>query len=729
MILRVALPVPINQLFDYLPPNITEITPHAGMRVRVRFGPRLMIGLIVDVVQESDYPTDKLKAAIELLDKESLIDSDLLNLGGWAARYYQHPIGDALLNLLPLFARKEADLSLPTEEYWKVCTGASLDALPKHAIKQRGLLSLLTDTGTPCSLTSLRDSGFERTQINALIEKQLIELCSPPETNSDTRSTQPSSSFFDLSSEQNNAVEQINLSQGFKAFLLAGVTGSGKTEVYFRAIEKQLNAGKQALVLVPEIGLTPQLMARFQARFSCPILCMHSGMSDRARYQAWFAAKSGHAKILIGTRSSIFVPLKDPGILLIDEEHDSSLKQQDGFRYHARDLALVRAKQLQIPIVLGSATPSLESLSNAQAGRYQLLELTQRAGGASAPTLKLLDIRHEPLDSGLAADTLSAIRSHLSAGNQALVFINRRGFSPSLVCRSCGSPVDCLRCDAHMTLHRKPPRLHCHHCDRQTPIPKACHLCGSADFHPSGSGTERIEGRLTELFANVPVHRVDRDSTHSRTAFDRLMTEVNKGEPCILVGTQMLAKGHHFPAVTLVCIINADAGLFSADFRGMERMAQLTLQVAGRAGRENRPGTVLLQTQNADHPLLQTLLDQGYMEFAAEELTSRRLAGLPPYTHQAIIQAEAKKQGWAEAYLMRIRQYLDQLQQPELMLSGPFPNQMEKRAGFFRAQLILTTVNRQRLQQVLTELRRWIDTDTERSRVRSWIDVDPIDSY
>lgn len=730
MILRVALPVPLNRLFDYVSPSDAIFKPRRGGRVRVTFGKREMIGLIFEVTDRSDLDPSKLKPATELLDQEPLIDEELLDLGLWAANYYQHPVGDALINLLPILARKESRPELASTRYWVAEEGADPAQLPSRAVKQQRLLNYLISSGRPLTRTEIKDAGFDTIPLRILEEKKLARQLAL----TDTESQLPIASIitqhtFSLNPEQQAAVSLISCSDQNSAYLLAGVTGSGKTEVYFQAIEKPLREGKQALILVPEIGLTPQLVSRFQARFNCQIVCMHSGMSDRIRFQAWMAARSGSAQIIIGTRSSIFVPLANPGIILIDEEHDSSLKQQDGFRYNARDLALLRAHKLGIPIILGSATPSLESMRNAKLGRYQLLELKKRAGGALPPDFKLIDVRHETLDSGLSQKVIQAIQQHLAAGNQALVFINRRGFSPSLICQTCGSPVDCTRCDAHMTLHRSPPHLHCHHCDRQTPIPRSCHQCASTDFKPSGTGTERIEDRLMQIFDGVPIHRVDRDTTRSRVAFDRLISEVNKGDPCILVGTQMLAKGHHFPSVTLVCILNADAGLFSSDFRGMERMAQLTLQVAGRAGRAQHPGTVLLQTMNSEHPLLHTLLEQGYMEFAEEELTTRRLSLLPPFTYQALIHAEARKQGWAEAYLMRLRQQIDQLNLEELRISGPFPNPMEKKAGLFRSQLVLTAPKRPLVQYVLKELREWIDTDKEASRVRCILDVDPVDNY
>lgn len=732
MILRIALPVPLDRLFDYLAPNNLAFPPRAGARVEVQFGRRQLIGLIVEIVAQSDYPHDKLKAVSAVLDQQPLVDQELIALGDWAARYYQYPLGDALINLIPNLARKQARPESKPALGYRVTPGALIEQISSRAVKQRSLFTLLQSAAGPVALDQLRDQGYEQRVIKALLEPGLIEATELSQQDP-ALGTQPitRSEPLRLNPQQQAALDAICSASAFRCFLIAGVTGSGKTEVYLQAIQRVLEQGRQALVLVPEIGLTPQLVARFQSRFHAPVVCLHSGLSDRMRFDAWQAARSGQAAVIIGTRSSIFVPLAKPGLILIDEEHDSSLKQQEGFRYHARDLALIRAQRLNIPVVLGSATPSLESLHNAYSGRYQLLELTERAGNALPPHFRLLDIRHQTLDTGLASETLVEIGKHLSRGNQALVFINRRGFSPSLICQQCGTPVDCSRCDAHMTLHRSPARLHCHHCDRQTPIPRGCAQCGSTELRPSGSGTERIEDRLCELFPDTPVMRVDRDSTGSRSAFEKLMSEVNRGEPCILVGTQMLAKGHHFPSVTLVCIVNADAGLFSADFRGLEHMAQLTLQVAGRAGRADKPGEVIMQTMNADHPMLGSLIDQGYMQFASQELRNRAAAGLPPFSYQALIRGEASRQGWAEAYLLRVKNELFRagLINAESFASGPFPAQMEKRAGVFRAQLLLSSSKRARLQQLLHYLRSLIAADSESNRIRFSIDVDPIDSY
>ncbi len=537
-----------------------------------------------------------------------------------------------------------------------------------------------------------------------------------------------------LNPEQRAAFEAVRASHGgFHCFLLAGVTGSGKTEVYLQLIRETLAAGRQALVLIPEINLGPQTLARFERRFNARIALLHSALTDRERLDAWLAARDGEADIVIGTRSALFTPLKRPGLIIVDEEHDASYKQQDGLRYHARDLALVRARLENVPILLGSATPALESLHNAQAGRYGLLRLTQRAGGAHPPKFIRLDVKSMPLDAGLSRPLQQAIGDTLAAGQQVLVFLNRRGFAPTLLCHDCGWISQCPRCDARMTVHQGSGELRCHHCDHRQRPPMNCPQCGKLDLRPVGAGTERAEERLRILFPNHPVLRIDRDSTSRKHAMRDLFATINSGEPCILVGTQMLAKGHHFPRVTLVAILDADGGLFSADFRASERMAQQIVQVAGRAGRAEEPGRVLIQTHLADHPLLVQLTEDGYFAFAEQALSERRAAGLPPFAHLALLRAEAHKPGQAEAFLdsacSAAEQLLEQMGGPEVELLGPVPAPMERRAGKHRAQLLLQCMSRAPLHRLLTPWLQSLEQLPGGRQVRWSLDIDPIDLF
>ncbi|WP_027856736.1 primosomal protein N' [Marinobacterium jannaschii] len=732
-LLRLAIPSPLRRLFDYFPPRDIDVnTLRPGIRVRVPFGNRELIGILFEVVHETELPSSRIKAALEILDQQPLLPPHLFKLASWAAQYYQHPIGDALHQAIPVLLRKGAPCEHAHEHLWRACAEAHPDSLGKTARRQRELLQLLLEHPNGISSDAIRAEGGNTQLLKTLQEKQLAEQFVNP------RQLQPLSGVqllrepsLPLNAEQKNALDRISPDSGFNPILLEGITGSGKTEVYLQAIEKVLASGAQALVLVPEIGLTPQTVQRFKARFAVPVVALNSNMTDRQRLDAWLKARDGEACIVIGTRSAIFTPFKQPGIIIVDEEHDASFKQQDGYRYSARDLAVIRAQREKIPVILGSATPSLETLNNAIHERYQWLRLTQRAGNAKAPGFELLDIRHEPLQDGLAPGLIRRIGETLASGTQVLVFLNRRGFAPSLHCHDCGWIADCQRCDAKMTLHRSPPHLHCHHCDSQTAIPYRCPDCGSDQLKPVGVGTERSEDSLNRLFPGYPVIRVDRDSTQRKDAMKHIMEQVHHGGPCILVGTQMLAKGHHFPKVTLVVILNADGGLFSADFRGMERTAQLILQVAGRAGRAEHPGHVVMQTHHADHPTLQHLIHQGYYAFALQELSTRRQAALPPFRHLALLRAEATQQGRAEAFLGAVRHQLEEdiLLHDDAHWLGPFPSPMEKRAGMHRAQLLIQSEQRTSLHQLLTTLCTYLEQQKEARKVRWSIDVDPIDVF
>lgn len=734
-ILRIALPTPLRRLFDYLPPTSgLDATPCIGVRVRVSFGRRELTGILIEVAQTSDLPPAKLKPVLEILDQTPPLPLHLLELACWAADYYQHPIGDALHQALPVLLRKgESDQPSP-QLRWHVVAGTVAEDIAPRARKQRALLELLLEHPEGLDSQTIRSAGYSSAQQKPLTDKGLIEQreahpdATPPATDGTTLLRQP---VLPLNDEQQQALDTIFHQEGFNPVLLQGITGSGKTEVYLQAIERILRNGSQALVLVPEIGLTPQTVSRFRSRFGVDVQVLHSNMTDRQRLDAWLQARSGQARVVIGTRSALFTPLQSPGIIIVDEEHDTSFKQQDGFRYSARDLAVMRARAENVPLVLGTATPSLESLHNAHTGRYRHVRLTTRAGNARPPRFELYDIRQQPLNSGLSDEVLRRIGTELHQGNQVLLFLNRRGFSPALMCHQCGTVIECDRCDARMTLHRTPPHLHCHHCDHQRPVPSRCPSCHTTDFKPQGAGTERTEAVLQQLFPDTDVIRVDRDSTQRRNAMQDIMERVHDGRPCILVGTQMLAKGHHFPAVTLVGILDADAGLFSADFRGMERTAQLILQVAGRAGRAERPGQVLMQTHHADHPTLTQLVSQGYEAFATAELALRRSSGLPPFIYHALLRAEANRRGRAEAFLSTLCTELASsgLNLPGVEWLGPFPAAMEKRAGFFRAQLLLQSQDRRALQQVLSIITPMLEQSPLARQVRWSLDVDPVDSH
>ncbi|GIZ12784.1 primosomal protein N' [Pseudomonas sp. NCCP-436] len=735
-ILRLALPSPLRRLFDYRPPaGAPRSALQPGVRLRVPFGRREMIGILVETGSHSEVPADKLKPALELLDAHPPLPPALFRLCLWTAQYYQHSLGDTLSWALPVLLRQGEAAETRQERFWLANPDASLDD-PRltRAPRQREALRVLTQHshGVPHSL--LGQLQLNRDSLQLLHEKGLVRVEVRPPRPQPRPSHWLAQPELPLNEEQRAAVNAVASARGqYNAFLLAGVTGSGKTEVYLQLIHQCLQAGKQALVLIPEINLGPQTFERFARRFNARIALLHSAVSDRERLDAWLAARDGEADIVIGTRSALFTPMKNPGLIIVDEEHDASYKQQEGLRYHARDLALVRARQENIPILLGSATPSLESLHNAHNGRYAMLRLTRRAGGASQPRFRRLDVKSRPLDSGISGPMQQAIAQTLAAGQQVLVFLNRRGFAPTLLCHDCGWLSECPRCDARMTVHQRYRELRCHHCGHVERQPDSCPKCRHVDLRPVGAGTERAEERLALLFPDYPVLRIDRDSTARKGAMDRLFGTINKGEPCILVGTQMLAKGHHFPRVTLVAILDADGGLFSADFRASERMAQLIVQVAGRAGRAEEPGKVIIQSHLADHPLLVQLTEQGYFAFAEQALSERRAAGLPPFSHMALLRAEAHKPGQAEAFLdeacAEAEHLLGQLGLNGIELLGPVPAPMERRAGRFRAQLLLQSNARANLHRLLTPWLQFLEQSPSGRAVRWSLDVDPIDLF
>ena len=735
-ILRLALPSPLRRLFDYRPPaGVARSALQPGMRLRVPFGSREMIGVLIEVVEHSEVPVDKLRPALALLDQHSPLPPALFKLCLWTSQYYQHSLGDTLSWALPVLLRQGEAAESRQERFWQVAPGASLDD-PRiaKARKQREALSTLAQHPHGVAHQLLDKLELSKSSLNLLLAKELVQVevrSHAPAPRHEHWLAQPE---LPLNTEQRAAYQAIRAGFGsFHAFLLAGVTGSGKTEVYLQLIRETLEAGKQALVLIPEINLGPQTLARFEQRFNARIALLHSAVNDRDRLDAWLAARDGEADIIIGTRSALFTPMKHPGLIIIDEEHDGSYKQQEGLRYHARDLALVRARQENIPIVLGSATPSLESLHNAYTGRYGLLRLTHRAGGAQQPRFLRLDVKSRPLDSGISGPMQQAIGQTLAAGQQVLVFLNRRGFAPTLLCHDCGWLSGCPRCDARMTVHQRSGELRCHHCGHVERVPRQCPSCNQVDLRPVGAGTERAEERLAILFPDYPVLRVDRDSTSRKDAMNQLFATVQRGQPCILVGTQMLAKGHHFPRVTLVSILDADGGLFSGDFRAAERMAQLIVQVAGRAGRAEEPGRVIIQTHLADHPLLVQLTEQGYFAFAEQALSERRAAGLPPFSHLALLRAEAHKPGQAEGFLdhacAEAERLLSDMQLGGIELLGPVPAPMERRAGRYRAQLLLQASARAPLHRLLGTWLLALEQMPSGRQVRWSLDVDPVDLY
>lgn len=724
-IVQVAVPTPLYQLFDYKA-RAGEIALR-GARVSVPFGRRQVVAVVVGTAAHSDVPEAKLRAVLKVLDDEPVLPPDLLDLLEWASRYYHHPIGDVLASALPVLLRKSAAATLSRIECYRWLRDPHQPVNARAHVQLNLLTRLQEAKGEPIDAQSLSsvskqwrksiqplldDGAIERTELEVLPQNRASDT--PPE----------------LLDEQALAVAAVNAaSNTFQTFLLNGVTGSGKTEVYLQCLHRTLALGQQVLILVPEISLTPQLMSRFQRRVSGCLVSLHSGLNDTERLQNWMIAAKGHADVVIGTRSAALVPLPRLGLIIIDEEHDGSLKQQDGFRYHARDFALMRAQKQQCPIVLGSATPSFESLNNVTAGRFVELPLTIRAGGAQAPNLALLDIRRQKLFEGISEPLMSAIGKHLASGSQALVFINRRGFAPTMLCNDCGASATCSRCDAHMTVHAKRRQLRCHHCGAERGMPNHCETCQSDALDFIGYGTERISQALQERFPEVNIARIDRDTTRRKGALEAQLHAATTGEAQLLVGTQMLAKGHHFPGVTLVGILDADRGLYGTDFRSLEHMGQLILQVAGRSGRELKRGDVLIQTRNPDNPMMQTLVRDGYAEFADAVMLERKVAMLPPFAFVALLRAEATDPGAPSVFLERVVQELSNWAGPDLMTLGPAPAPMERLGGRYRAQVLIQAERRARLNACLKDLTGFIDSLPEARRTRWSIDVDPVDLF
>ena len=742
-VLRVALPVPLPRLFDYLPPpGVEAASVEAGRRILVPFGNRELCGMVVGhgmagIGVEAGI---QIKPALALPDPAPLLQGELLGSLRWLAGYLHAPLGEVLATALPAVLRRGEPLPETTHYGWRL-SEAGRTALPAmRAGKPKTLAMLLDDLRDEDGLDA--ESPGWRTPMRALRERGLVErLTLDRKTKLGSESPflrkgdsdpnfartrgEGNARAFPLNDEQRNAADAIRAGSGFAPFLLDGVTGSGKTEVYLDAIADCLARGRQALVLVPEIGLTPQTLARFRTRLGVPVHALHSGLNDGERAATWLAAARGQARVIVGTRSAVFVPLPEAGLIVVDEEHDGSYKQFDGIRYHARDFAIVRARALEVPIVLGSATPSLESLHNAQAGRHAHLRLRHRAGDAKPPAVRIVDVRKRPLQAGLSSEALDAIRVALDAGGQVLVFKNRRGYAPALLCHDCGWSAQCRRCDASMTVHAHGRRLQCHHCGARAAAPLACPDCASLALQPQGNGTERIEEDLAARFAEVPVLRIDRGSTHGRDALQKHFATLGD-DPGILIGTQMLAKGHDLGNLRLVVVVGIDEGLFSADFRSGEKLAQLLVQVAGRAGRADKPGSVLLQTHHPEHPLLNTLVAGGYHAFAEIELAQREAAGFPPFAHLALLRAEAKHADPPMQFLQRAK---TSLHAAAVEAHGPLPAPMPRRAGYQRAQLLLSATQRRDLHAALDALLPALHADPEARKLRWSLDVDPAELY
>ncbi len=758
MLVQVALPVPLYRVFDYRLPADTQATPTAepstrpaiGSRVEVPFGRQTLIGIVVAHIAAADssVPLNKLKSIYRCLDDEPILNAAMLKLAYWLARYYHYPLGDVFGVILPTLVRQGKPLDLLIT-HWRILPNITDDDFHPNAKKQKQQFDMLKLHGERgASEDVLLLEGMQRPFLKTLEEKGLIERYIEPKQA--PTPVKLAKLPLDLNNEQQQAVSSIiaaHKAGRYTGFLLNGITGSGKTEVYLQVMQAVLEAGKQVLILVPEIGLTPQTRARFASRFAADIVLLHSGMNNTHRLQGWQDCRTGHAQIIIGTRSAVLYPFADLGLIVVDEAHDGSYKQQDTLRYHAADVALYRGVQYNIPVILGTATPSLEHLKLVDDGKLIECQLSTRPGNAKPAPMQLIDARlqstHQQTtddgaryDTGLTDAMIRAIRQTLEAGDQVLVFLNRRGYAPVLLCEACGWQADCPRCDAHLTVHYSRQNssnayLKCHHCDWQAYIPAVCPDCGSQNLDAKGIGTTRLSENLHAIFANpqtskelYPIIQIDRDTTRRKDSWENIYQRINQGDPAILVGTQMVAKGHHFPNVTLVCLPNADRGFLSADFRSPEHTAQLMIQVAGRAGRGDKAGRVLIQTLQPDNALLLKLVKDGYLSFARDLLQERKMMGLPPHTHAALIRCEGKT---LAATMQALKDAIAILpSNHNLAVLGPIDAPMSKKNSRYHAQLLLIAKERGQLHQVLNHWWQPVLALPSAKYLKLTLDIDPV---
>jgi len=739
-IVRVALDVPLSTLFDY---SVAEgVAVAIGQRVIVPFGRRQMVGVVVECDATTDVSAERIKPVTQVLHDSAPLSAGLLDLLRFCSDYYRYPIGQTVLSALPTRLRSDKPIiSKPILSYRLSAGGKALDldAFPKRKVVQRRILAKLAEQ--PCNLAQIKAlSVTVGAQLKTLEQEGWVESYEAPLSltfsHQGERGLVVEHIFYNahtLTSEQQQAVDAVTQASGYACFLLHGITGSGKTEVYVHLMDDVLQRGGQVLLLVPEINLTPQLENYFRSRFpDVNLISLHSGLSEGERLHNWQQAQAGTAQIVLGTRLSVFAELPRLALIIVDEEHDSSFKQQDGLRYSARDVAIFRASQSGVPIVLGSATPSLESYHNAQSGRYQMLKLTGRAQAeARLPTVRSININQTVMHHGISENLLREIGQRIARKEQSLLFINRRGYAPVLMCTGCGWLSGCKHCAGKMVLHLNDQRLRCHHCGYQIRVPNACPSCGNADLHPVGSGTQRVESVLQERFPDARILRVDRDSTRNKRAWQTMREQIHANEVDILVGTQMLAKGHDFPALTLVGVLNPDSALYSSDFRAAEKLFAQLVQVAGRAGRADKPGEVLIQTAFPDHPLFHALQMHDFEGWAASQLVERKMAGFPPFVYQAMLRAEGKQEKEVYRYLNDARKAAVALSHSmetpgSVEILGVVPAAMPRRANHIRAQLLIQAANRKAMQQFLREWQYSLD-EYSTKKLRCSLDVDPLE--
>lgn len=732
-ILKIAIAVPLHRIFDYLPPDSVDASLlNIGIRIRVPFAGRDKIGVLIEIVDQSQTPVEKLKQAHEILDTEPLLAPIDIELLQWMSAYYHHPLGNVLVNAMPTLLRKGKPAQIVAQKRYQLTESGTLvdpESLRRAPIQQ-SVVTQLQAHKLPVTTKQLSEWQKNwRPATTALISKELLEIIAEKQM-AIAQTVATKTPALTANAQQQQVINSIAKHfGGFTAILLEGITGSGKTEVYMQLISQVIAQDKQVLILLPEISLTPQLEQRFKQRFSVAVEVSHSALSDLQRCSIWLKGQRGQSPIIIGTRSVLLMPMPRLGLIIIDEEHDSSFKQQKGLRFSARDVAIVRAKKSNIPILLGTATPSLASFYNVKTQRYQYLQLTERAGLASEPVLTLLDIRNKLLYEGLSDILLQQVKRVLDNQEQVLLFLNRRGYAPTLMCHSCGWIAQCRACDANLVVHYQDHALRCHHCGYQQNLLKQCPACKATELVSLGLGTERVETVLQEHFPKYNIVRLDRETTRKKGELKRRLQQINEGHADIILGTQMLAKGHHFPNVTLVGIIDIDSSLFSIDFHATEKMAQMIVQVSGRAGRSEKPGQVILQTRQPDHPLLQTLIQQGYRQFALQILQERQQANLPPYSYQALFRVLASDKQLALEFLQLLATFAQNQITSGIEIMGPVPAPMLRKAGQFRYQLLIQGNKRSHLHTLLDKLIIAIATLKSSSKVHWSLDVDPVDLY
>ena len=719
----------MRQLFDYACTN-NQSLPVPGMRVVVPLQKRTVVGIVCGRSAQSTVPMRRLRHIIRVLDDEPILTPQVFALAQWAARYYHHPIGEVMQAAIPSLLRRDRPAAPRVVPHWRICDAGqqALSTLPVRYHVQHHVLQVLVSAGTAglAGETLLGLIPRSSSTVALMAGRGWIEQVTATPASPAPLSVPPR-----LNSAQRDACLAIDQAKGnYVPFLLDGVTGSGKTEVYLDCVAKTVSRGCQAMVLVPEISLTPQLVERFQARLGGSLAVLHSGLTPGERHRAWWRSREGSTAVVLGTRSAIFAPLSRPGLIIVDEEHDLSYKQRDRFRYSARDVAVKRAQLSGVPVVLGSATPSLESVANARSGRYRRLVLPVRAGVAQMPKVQILDLNRLAVNEGLTAPVVGAIGKRLERAEQSLVFVNRRGFAPLLGCSECGWQAQCQRCDARLTLHRGSNRLICHHCGANAPPPHSCPQCAGQSLYLVGEGTQRVEEALLRIFPNARVLRLDSDAAGDSQDLAKALSAVRHGEVDILVGTQMLSKGHDFAGITLVCVLAMDQGLYSIDFRGPERMFQQLAQVAGRAGRGQRPGEVLVQTVHPENPAYARLVEHDFAGFANTALAERKAADYPPFARFVLLRAESARSGPPLDFLRSaVRVGKAQAARDGVRLMEPVPSPMERRAGRYRAQLLLAASNERQLHRFLDDWLARLEGLREATRVRWSVDVDPQEMY